>query len=696
MKLEDESERSPDAVYEPGSVYVGTLQTTFLSPSDMVLPLVCGICIHLVYIGILIPIIVLFYNNYDGLESCMNIHFDLELYLLLLCHLSILCTNIAAACSSLGAKSGGTNKCLNRLLLLRLILNIAEICLVFYGFYAVLIDKTNSQCWNNNVDADNDDTMYILIMFFLVFNLFILVVTWCCIYCCLSSSSPIEQESKEDNNCLHKIFSACIYDEKAAKVTTSFYGMGGLINILSQGTKFTPAEIITGLHLLRMLQKHYGILDYKQYKENNKYYQPINDKELLQECEYYTLYSNAAYGIPLYSMSNPCAICCAPPCCLPNKFDDPYCQVFDDEIECDKLVLRQKKCCNSIQIDNSSFKIFIQRTKCQHPQNDVLMVSQFGGLHKVNFYVIADHHRKAIIIAIRGTLSLGDAITDANTEPELWDSKDKYFANCDEKCYVHKGIGQCAKDAFDKIISSKAIIKFVKNELFKDYDFVITGHSLGGGSTVLLSMIFRYGKHENLKYFINDNRKFKAYAIAPPSCIDREFALKKKEEMSEFLTCVIYGHDMIPRLSFNGLVSTRAAINILLTQLNQAKKPKTPWWVYRKAVVMKHDTICKALPQNCIYCPDVETTTIEIKEDDDTKLLLPNKSSGESCFIKDIDQDVEEMRRIYNKKMENDFNENKGDKEEEEKYEESDKYKNNQLLWNIKFCQAGKGCFYCK
>ena len=96
-----------------------------------------------------------------------------------------------------------------------------------------------------------------------------------------------------------------------------------------------------------------------------------------------------------------------------------------------------------------------------------------------------------------------------------------------------------------------------------------TGHSLGAGVCVLLSLMMRYGTNENLPLFINDDRQFKAFAIAPPACIEREFALRINEEVSSFLTAIIYGYDIVPRLSFNGVVQTRAAINKLLQECVQ-------------------------------------------------------------------------------------------------------------------------------
>merc|ERR1719491_206059 len=130
------------------------------------------------------------------------------------------------------------------------------------------------------------------------------------------------------------------------------------------------------------------------------------DAESLSECAYWALYANAAYGIALHSMSKPCAMCCAPPCCLPAHLSD------GDGVESsEQRVLRGSKCCAWMQIDNSSLKVFLQRTRCGDAQSDLLMASQIGGLHCVNFFVVADHEKQCLVVTIRGTLSLGDSIT---------------------------------------------------------------------------------------------------------------------------------------------------------------------------------------------------------------------------------------------------------------------------------------------
>lgn len=206
--------------------------------------------------------------------------------------------------------------------------------------------------------------------------------------------------------------------------------------------------------------------------------------------------------------------------------------------------------------------------------------------------------------------------------------------------------------------------------------------------------MMRYGdqdRHKNLKYLINESRKFRAYAIAPPSCINREFALKKENEIKEFLTCVIYGHDLVPRLSFGGLIQTKAAITILLSQLHRTNNG--PWWVYRKAITMNKNTILEALPANCKYLNYGDSPEQkEQYDDDDSKESLLPRSKPESDFMKDVDDMVEKIRKRYDKLLAEDFKQKFPDKE----YKGSQRDLHNAELWTTRFCQAGNVIFITK
>ena len=99
---------------------------------------------------------------------------------------------------------------------------------------------------------------------------------------------------------------------------------------------------------------------------------------------------------------------------------------------------------------------------------DLLFVGQIGDLHKVNFYVCIDQKNKTLVIALRGTMSIQDSITDIECSP-------LHFPQIADDCYVHSGIGKCAQYVFDILISNEKIKGFLS--IHPDYDVVICGHS---------------------------------------------------------------------------------------------------------------------------------------------------------------------------------------------------------------------------
>ena len=360
--LNDDSNEN-DINHNSSHIQLGS-RKTLLSSSDMVIPLICGIFSHLFYIALLLPILVLYFNDYDDLQKCMNINFEIYLISTLLIHTFTLICNILSTIIAFQTKVLNTSKWLNILLSIRLFLNLFEIISIFYGFIVFFIDSNNVHCLSHY----REEIIYILIAFCLLSNLCLVILTWLVLFCCCtksteSTSSSIIESHQSYNSILTKYCSICFYDQKSPKLANTLNEMGGLITILMKGNPYdnlelTPSDIITGLHLLRMLQKHYGLFDekfYFPYKDpidpNNK--KSIgseldqNEKELIKQLEYYTLYANAAYGIGLYTLSKPCSICFAPPCALPNDFDD------------DILQRNPKCCCDGIQIDNSNLKVFV-------------------------------------------------------------------------------------------------------------------------------------------------------------------------------------------------------------------------------------------------------------------------------------------------------------------------------------------------
>jgi len=80
--------------------------------------------------------------------------------------------------------------------------------------------------------------------------------------------------------------------------------------------------------------------------------------------------------------------------------------------------------------------------------------------------------------------------------------------------------------------------------MFNDYNFVIGGHSLGGGMTTLLTFLMLIHPPSFLKK--NPQRTFKAFSYGGASVLSNEFS----DIFGDVLKSVICGNDLIPRLSY--------------------------------------------------------------------------------------------------------------------------------------------------
>ena len=88
--------------------------------------------------------------------------------------------------------------------------------------------------------------------------------------------------------------------------------------------------------------------------------------------------------------------------------------------------------------------------------------------------IFTDESTKSVVLAIRGTASGKDAIVDAvATETEFLDG------------YAHSGMVRSAQ----RILAECGQIMKKAFETYPGYRFVITGHSLGGGTAILTTML---------------------------------------------------------------------------------------------------------------------------------------------------------------------------------------------------------------
>ena len=140
--------------------------------------------------------------------------------------------------------------------------------------------------------------------------------------------------------------------------------------------------------------------------------------------------------------------------------------------------------------------------------------------------IFTDESTKSVVLAIRGTASGKDAIVDAvATEMEFLDG------------YAHVGMVRSAKRIIDE--SSQILKKAF--ETYHGYRFVITGHSLGGGTAILTTMLVLSRNNIGV-----DSKKVKCIAVAPPPVFRSN---KSHKRFEDHIQIFINQDDIVPRHS---------------------------------------------------------------------------------------------------------------------------------------------------
>ena len=114
------------------------------------------------------------------------------------------------------------------------------------------------------------------------------------------------------------------------------------------------------------------------------------------------------------------------------------------------------------------------------------------------FFVVKDALTKSIVIAIRGTMSLADIITDMGGWPAAMDVE-----GLPPSFKGHHGMILCAKYVVNKLDELKILPQLMEEN--PGYNLVITGTSLGAGTSAIMAMILKQKFPE-----------LKCYAFSPP------------------------------------------------------------------------------------------------------------------------------------------------------------------------------------
>ncbi|KAM6897109.1 diacylglycerol lipase-beta [Xenentodon cancila] len=249
----------------------------------------------------------------------------------------------------------------------------------------------------------------------------------------------------------------------------------------------------------------------------------------LEKAAHCMQFAAAAYGWPLYIYSNPFVGPCklSGDCCRSQSAE--YDIVGGDHLGC-------------------HFSSILQVTGLQY--RDFIHVSFHNQIYEIPFYVALDHKREAILVAVRGTLSLKDALTDLSAECE-----NLPIEGVSGACYAHKGMCQAAGYIYKKLVNDGIL-----NQAFSiapEYKLVITGHSLGAGTASLLAILLR-----------NSFPTLQCYSFSPPGGL---LSKALADYSKDFVVSVVLGKDLVPRLSIPNMEDLKRRILKIVSNCNKPK-----------------------------------------------------------------------------------------------------------------------------
>ncbi|XP_066129481.1 diacylglycerol lipase-beta [Saccopteryx bilineata] len=326
-----------------------------------------------------------------------------------------------------------------------------------------------------------------------------------------------------------KLLCCCVGKDDHTRV--AFSSTAELFSTYFSDTDLVPSDIAAGLTLLHQQQDNFR--NNQEPKEVISH-SPGSCQEAdldaeLENCHHYMHFAAAAYGWPLYIYRNPFTGLCkiGGDCCRSRTTE--YDLVGGDQLNC-------------------HFGSILQTTGLQY--RDFIHISFHDKVYELPFIVALDHKKESVVVAVRGTMSLQDILTDLSAESEPLDLE------CEvQDCLAHKGISQAARYVYRRLVSDGILSQAFS--IAPEYRLVVVGHSLGAGAAALLAIMLRHS-----------HPQVRCYAFSPP----RGLLSKSLYEYSKnFTVSLVLGKDVIPRLSVTNLEDLKKRILRVIAHCNKPK-----------------------------------------------------------------------------------------------------------------------------
>lgn len=322
----------------------------------------------------------------------------------------------------------------------------------------------------------------------------------------------------------------CTNDESTVQ---AFQEISNLLSKIFHDGDLVPSDILAGLLILHY--KH-SIRDEIPALSPLVNRAPLKESctNDLAELKYFFKYSVAAYGCWWYLVDSPCGHVCSLAAHLSFCPCLPCMGPQDGLVEGDGCCLCNLAAARAmLNITHDDFVIFDNRNRIQ----------------EVPYYMTVDSLKKTLVISIRGTLSISDMFTDLRGEAGHL-SEGIQEVEMREDFRAHKGMVAAARYVYrrlhglpvnekeaDRQGSRRENILALTLAQFDDHKLVVTGHSLGAGTAVILTFLLRS------KY---PTRDIRCLAYSPPGGLLSPAAAA---ESDKFTLSLVAGDDVIPRTS---------------------------------------------------------------------------------------------------------------------------------------------------
>ena len=551
---------------------------------DLVFPFLTSGLIHLFWLLVVILLLAIFHEDL----SCPDVHNLVILsYATVAIFIIILVTIFAIVIIS--ARGTIANPAprwpIPYLLYFRVALYVCQVLLLVTGTVFAFTDSTTSSCVNfeHTVLLLRLIMVSGLVVLMLLISLIMVYIDPChCYRARLNRHVKDYSLLNEDDDGVHQMYRSvwekrcnilcCITGQDEAH-QSAYKELSTLFAQYFVDVNLVPSDVAAGFVLLQrqQLAEERERIDFSEEDlsgvERCVDFNNVADKECYQQALHYCNYALGCYTWPLLCYVNPATA---------------LCQLGQHIYPSDKLGARHRQRGHVLH-DNSCFCNLSGLLEMANISEEQVVYCSFrNDLYCIPFYVAMDYDNEAVVVALRGTLSLHDIVTDMVAVEEVIDVDDHH----DDSLRAHKGILHTARWV-QGVLRDKEILETAFSR-GPNYKLIIVGHSLGAGCATLLAILLR-----------QDYPNLQCFAYSPPGCLNEAAASYTKQ----FVTSVTLGKDLIARF---GVATAFSLKTDIVTMLHQCRKPK-----YRILLEGVVETLSKCIGRTQVFDAGVDDTVLE-------------------------------------------------------------------------------------